>query len=65
MVARKIKEYLESHGIRQTFVADKIGVDRSVFNLILNGKRKLGADMLVDICGAIGVDINTFSNKDA
>lgn len=60
MVSQKIKKYLKDHGIQQVFVADKAGIDRSVFNLMLNGKRTIKADALVDICNAINIDMNMF-----
>ena len=60
MVHAKIKEYLRENGIRQVFVADKAGIDRSVFNLMINGKRRIPADTLVDICDVLNIDMNLF-----
>lgn len=64
MVYQRIREYLKDHGIRQVFVADKAGIDRSVFNLMLHGKRTIKADTLVDICNALNIsDMDIFRDE--
>lgn len=55
-VAQRIKEYIESNGLKQTFVAEKSGIDLSVLNSILNGKTKLTVDRLQLICKALDVE---------
>lgn len=59
----RIKQYLKDHGIAQTFVARKIGMDITTFNLIMNGKRPLKADVLVKICDVLGVTMETFREE--
>ncbi len=49
----KLKNYIESHGIRKSFVAEKAKINKSSFSQILNGKRKCTADQYIAICRAI------------
>lgn len=59
-VYQKVKQYLEEHGIRQSFVADKCGISASTFNSMLNGKRKMYAEDLRMICYALEVPPEAF-----
>ena len=54
-VAQRIKEYIESNGLKQTFVAEKSGIDIATLNAILNGKIRLTVDRLKLICEALDV----------
>jgi transcriptional regulator with XRE-family HTH domain len=58
----KIKQYLESNGIRQEFVATKIKMKKNIFNNIVNGKRRITADELKLVADALKVDANIFLN---
>lgn len=60
MVGKKIKEYLEAHGISQTYVSKKTGIDLTKLNLALNGNRKLMFEEYELICGALDVGPETF-----
>lgn len=62
-VAQKIKEYLEANGLKQTFVAEKAGIEVAIFNSILNGKTKLTVDRLQLICKALNVEPSFFLNS--
>lgn len=59
-VYQKVKQYLEEHGIRQSFVAEKCGISTSTFNSMLNGKRKMYAEDLRMICYALEVPPEAF-----
>lgn len=56
----KIKAYLNSKGISQTFLSNKSGIQATKLNLALNGKRKLTLDEYETICWALEVDVGTF-----
>lgn len=63
MTGRKIKEYLKSKGISQTFVSKKTGIPITTLNAVLNGSRKLLAEEYFVICQALGVPLDTFMEK--
>ena len=58
--ARKIKEYLKENGIKQTFLAEKTGIDVSTLNAILNENTRLTVDRLELICKALNVSSEIF-----
>ena len=60
LVYQKVKRYLEEHGIRQSFVAEKCNISLSTFNSMLNGKRKMYAEDLRLICFALNVSPEVF-----
>lgn len=57
-----IKEYLVSHGIKQTFVSERCGWSRQKTNAIVTGKQKISADEYGAICEAVGVPYDYFYN---
>lgn len=61
MLGMLIKEYMRSNGIKQSYVAEKIGMSPQVLGQILNGNRKIEAKEFFDICEAIGVDAAEFA----
>jgi transcriptional regulator with XRE-family HTH domain len=52
---QRLKAFLASKGITQTFVAKRTGMKISTLNGILNGHVSLKTSVLEDICNAIGV----------
>lgn len=46
----KINRYLADHGIKQTFVAEQIGMSVKTLNSILRGRQRLNADVYERIC---------------
>lgn len=46
----KLNRYINTHGIKQTFVAEKTGISVKTLNAILLGRQRLMADMFEDIC---------------
>lgn len=56
----KILEYLQQHGITQTFVAKRGGIGISKLNMALNGKRRLSLPEYERICGVLGVGVDAF-----
>ena len=59
---KKLREYLDSHGITQAFLIRKTGIPRSALNNIMNGKRKVTADELGKISQALKVSADIFLN---
>lgn len=60
VVQSKVAQYLEEHGIKQSWLAQKTGLTDNMISGILNGKRKMTADEFVRICKAIGKNPNDF-----
>lgn len=56
----KIKAYLESNGISQTFLSKKTGIACPKLNLALNGKRKMTFEEYELICGVLGLEVGFF-----
>ena len=59
-VGQKIKTYLQDHGISQTFISNKTGIEMPKLNLALNGNRKMTFGEYELICGALGVGTDRF-----
>lgn len=59
-VGLKIKAYLEEHGISQTFVSKKTGIDLPKLNLALNGNRRFTFPEYEMVCWALGVNTDKF-----
>lgn len=53
-VAEKIKADIKAKGLKQYAVADKAGIERTVFYNLLNGSKRFNVDYLPKICKALG-----------
>lgn len=60
VVQSRIARYLEEHGIKQRWLAEKLGMTDNQISAILNGKRKMSVDEFARICTAIGKTPNDF-----
>ncbi len=58
----RIKQYLEDHGIKQSFLQKKLGISITSCNAMLNGKRGISAEEYFKICDALKVGLETFKN---
>lgn len=56
----RIRDYMESHGIKQTWLSEKAHIPMPKLNLSLSGKRKLTFEEYQTICWALGVGVDTF-----
>lgn len=56
----KIKRYLKDNGIKQTFIAKKLGYGIKTFNSIINGHTRVTTDFLVELCRELKVDPSIF-----
>lgn len=59
-IHQRIKEYLVSKGIKQSFVAKRCGWSKQKTSLLLNGKTKMPVEEFFLICDAIGVSYDFF-----
>lgn len=60
MYGTKIKKYINSRGITQSYIAKKAGISVSVFSAMLNNKRKITIEEYVTICKALDVNASYF-----
>ena len=60
MVNNRIKQFIEEKGIKQAFVANKVGMSPSQFNLLCNTERKIDCVTYYKICRALDVPLEYF-----
>lgn len=60
MVGKEIKDYLEANGIKQSFVAEKVGITNSQMSAILNSGRSIDCVTYYKICAALNVPLDMF-----
>ncbi len=60
MVQKKIKEYIDSHGIKSSKIVKDTGIPQSTFSAIINGQRHLRVDEFFKICKSLGVPPEIF-----
>lgn len=56
VVESRIAQYINDRGIRRSFIAERTGLGRDVFNNILLGRRKLSIDEFQKVCIVMKVD---------
>lgn len=61
-VYQKLNKWIEEHGIKKEFIAEKTGISSNKLSPILNGKRKLEVEEFILILGALNIDANTIIN---
>ena len=57
-VSSRVKQEIENKGLKQSYVAQKIGMNPKTFNGLLNGRKTFDVNYLVPICKAIGLSPN-------
>ncbi len=50
MVNERINAAVEDSGLKQKFIADKIGISEPSFSAMLSGKRKIDVDEFFGLC---------------
>lgn len=60
MIGKKIKAYIDERGIKQSFVAEKTGIESSVLSKMLNGNYVITAVNYYCICKALDVPMSKF-----
>ena len=63
-MGEKIRAYLDSHGIKQTFLAERTGLAYSVISDICLKGRKVEASEYYRICKALDVPLDYFFEKE-
>lgn len=58
MIANYLKRYFDANNISQYEIERKTGISQSKISLILNNKRKLTADELLNIAIVFDLDLN-------
>lgn len=59
MIGQRIKQYLEGNGIKQSFVAEKIGITKQKMAYICSSKN-VDCVTYYRICKALNVPLETF-----
>lgn len=60
MTGKKIHSYLLQNGIKQTFLAEKIGVPKTTLSSMLHEKQRIDVEMYAKICNALDVPLTEF-----
>lgn len=61
-IERAIREYLISHGIKQTFISKQCEWTKQKTSAIMTGKKKITVEEYGYLCDAIGVPYDYFFN---
>lgn len=59
-----LKRLIESKGLKQNYVAKKLGMKVVDFNRLINGKRTFRAEMVIPIAKVLGVTPNEILDAD-
>ena len=60
MVGQRIRNYLDNHGIKRTFLSEKTGLTSSQLTEIFCGRRKIEVMEYYNICKALKVSFDKF-----
>ena len=63
MIEETIRHYLDQKGIRHTFVARGIGMNRKTFSAMMNGRRKATAEDMIRICRVLEKPLEFFAEN--
>lgn len=59
-VEAKIKEVIESRGLQQKFICEKIKISQEQFSQCLRGKRKIKTVEFLAVCSLLGLNFSDF-----
>ena len=59
-IVEKIKSIIINQGIKQTFLANKIGLSKDLFSKSLSGKRNFKTDEVFNLADILNIDLNKF-----
>lgn len=60
LAEKLISEYLTDKGIKQSHIAELIGMSEPTLSMTLKGKRKMTLEEYSLICGVLGVNTDCF-----
>lgn len=58
-IQQALKEYIDSNGIKRSFISEQTKIPESAISRMLNGNIRLTADAFATICNAISVQMDT------
>lgn len=64
MLNERLKKFLTEHGIKQTFLAEKLNVPDYAISDMLSGRRKIDAVEYYQICKALRVPLEYFFEEE-
>ncbi|WP_289637595.1 helix-turn-helix transcriptional regulator, partial [uncultured Adlercreutzia sp.] len=59
-----IRAYIEENGLKQSAIAEKIGISKQAMSDSMRGVRRLTADEYMSICRVLGVSPDLFVSTD-
>lgn len=59
-VGKRIQQYIKDKGIKQTFLAERVGFTDAKLSGIVNGQRGIDCIDYARLCKALGVDYGEF-----
>lgn len=62
-IIANIKDIIVSKGLKQSFVAEQVGLTSQSFSDILNNRKLLRVEHLPELADALGVEIEDFFRK--
>ena len=60
---KRLKQEVDSRGIKTKFVANEIGISPNYLGQVLNGSRKLSTDVAVKASQVLGLPLTIFLNQ--
>ncbi len=57
-IYERLRDYINEHGIKQSYISDKTGIAPNTLNMLLNGKVKLDVDRLYLIMKKLDIEPN-------
>lgn len=62
-INRKINDYVANRGIKQSFLAARMGISAAKISLLLSGQQKFTADEFLTVCEILEVDPKLFYER--
>ena len=59
---KEFKSVIDKRGLKQNYVAQKIGITPNYLGQILNGNRKLSTDVAIKAAQVLGLPLDVFLN---
>lgn len=59
---KELKSVIDKRGLKQNYVAQKIGITPNYLGQILNGNRKLSTDVAIKAAQVLGLPLDVFLN---
>lgn len=50
MIAEKLAAAIDARGMKQKFIAEKVGISETALSMLLNGKQKIDVEVFFKIC---------------